>query len=146
MRLWSLHPRYLDRQGLTALWREGLLARAVIRGETRGYTRHPQLQRFQVTDMPERYIDAYLWAVHDEAVQRGYRFDGSKLGPRHRLTALSVTDGQLEYEWRHLGAKLQRRSPDVWLQWAALAAPHPHPLFQVTPGAVAPWERPAPVR
>ena len=29
MRLWSLHPRYLDRQGLTALWREGLLARAV---------------------------------------------------------------------------------------------------------------------
>src|SRR5690606_6899395 len=42
MRLWSLHPRYLDRQGLLALWREALLARAVLRGETRGYTLHPQ--------------------------------------------------------------------------------------------------------
>ena len=35
MRLWTLHPRYLDAQGLTALWRESLLARAVLRGETR---------------------------------------------------------------------------------------------------------------
>ncbi|MFR6354685.1 pyrimidine dimer DNA glycosylase/endonuclease V, partial [Akkermansia sp.] len=27
MRLWSLHPSYLDSAGLVALWREGLLAR-----------------------------------------------------------------------------------------------------------------------
>ncbi|WP_343214776.1 pyrimidine dimer DNA glycosylase/endonuclease V, partial [Dokdonella sp.] len=40
MRLWSLHPRYLDPQGLVALWREALLAKAVLRGETRGYTQH----------------------------------------------------------------------------------------------------------
>ena len=26
MRLWSIHPRYLDPKGLVALWREGLLA------------------------------------------------------------------------------------------------------------------------
>jgi len=26
MRLWSVHPRHLDRQGLTACWREALLA------------------------------------------------------------------------------------------------------------------------
>ncbi len=31
MRLWSLHPRYLDPQGLMALWRETLLAKAVRR-------------------------------------------------------------------------------------------------------------------
>jgi carboxyl-terminal processing protease len=29
MRLWSLHPKYLDAQGLVALWREALLAKAV---------------------------------------------------------------------------------------------------------------------
>jgi len=25
MRLWTLHPKYLDARGLVALWREGLL-------------------------------------------------------------------------------------------------------------------------
>ena len=28
MRLWSLHPKHLDPQGLVARWREGLLARS----------------------------------------------------------------------------------------------------------------------
>ena len=37
MRLWTLHPKYLDPQGLVALWREALLARAVLQGKTRGY-------------------------------------------------------------------------------------------------------------
>lgn len=36
MRLWSLHPNCLDAQGLVALWREALLAQAVLRGQTRG--------------------------------------------------------------------------------------------------------------
>ena len=36
MRLWSLHPRYLDAKGLVALWREGLLAQAVLKGQTKG--------------------------------------------------------------------------------------------------------------
>ena len=47
MRLWSLHPKYLDSKGLVALWREGLLARAVLKGETTGYKNHPQLDRFK---------------------------------------------------------------------------------------------------
>ncbi len=46
MRLWSVHPRYLDRAGLTACWREALLAQKVLTGTTRGYRRHPQLERF----------------------------------------------------------------------------------------------------
>ena len=47
MRLWTIHPRYLDRQGLTGLWREALLAQAVLAGLTRGYRSHPQLLRFR---------------------------------------------------------------------------------------------------
>jgi len=31
MRLWTIHPKYLDRQGLLALWREALLAQKVLR-------------------------------------------------------------------------------------------------------------------
>jgi hypothetical protein len=47
MRFWSINPSYLDRQGLIALWREALLAQKVLQGATKGYTRHPQLQRFK---------------------------------------------------------------------------------------------------
>lgn len=47
MRIWSLHPQYLDRQGLTAGWREGLLAQKVLTGTTKGYRNHPQLRRFR---------------------------------------------------------------------------------------------------
>jgi hypothetical protein len=36
MRLWTLHPKYLDARGLVALWREALLAQKVLRGATRG--------------------------------------------------------------------------------------------------------------
>jgi hypothetical protein len=52
MRLWSVHPRYLDRQGLTAAWREALLAQKVLTGTTRGYRNHPQLVRFTPPGWP----------------------------------------------------------------------------------------------
>jgi hypothetical protein len=32
MRLWTLHPKYLDARGLVALWREALLVQKVLRG------------------------------------------------------------------------------------------------------------------
>jgi len=46
MRIWSLHPKYLDTKGLVALWRDALLARHVLQGKTTGYKNHPQLNRF----------------------------------------------------------------------------------------------------
>ena len=141
MRLWSLHPIYLDPQGLVALWREALLAKAVLRGETRGYTRHPQLERFQSHPHPRRAINAYLGAVHDEATRRGYRFDRTKTGPVAAVDAIPVTTGQLTHEWVHLRAKLAGRSPGVLEQWLAVDSPRVHPLFRLDPGPVATWER-----
>ena len=141
MRLWTLHPRYLDAQGLTALWREGLLARAVLAGTTRGYTRHPQLLRFQAQPDPRAAIESYLRAVHAESLSRGFRFDATKLQGAGRAPRIPATDGQLVREWQHLGRKLQARSPETLARWAALAQPEPHPLFEVVPGPVAPWER-----
>ena len=141
MRLWSLHPRHLDPQGLVALWREALLAKAVLRGETRGYRHHPQLERFNAHPQPRSAINAYLAAVHAEATSRGYRFDRSKIGPVRSVASIPVTTGQLEREWEHLLRKLAGRSPAVWTQWAGLREPDVHPLFHVVPGPVAPWER-----
>jgi hypothetical protein len=142
MRLWSLHPRLLDGQGLVALWREGLLARAVLRGATKGYRRHPQLDRFRRAADPVAAIDAYLHAVADEADARGYRFDRTKLGPARRPRRLVVSDGQLAYEWAHLRAKLRARDPTRWRRARATALAC-HPSFRVVPGGIAAWERPA---
>jgi hypothetical protein len=141
VRLWTLHPKYLDAQGLVALWREGLLARAVLAGQTRGYRHHPQLERFRAHAKPLAAINTYLAAVAGEARSRGYAFDESKLGPTRRLT-LSASRGQVQYEWRHLMRKLRRRSPAVYRRLQGERAPRAHPLFRVRAGGVAPWERP----
>ena len=141
MRLWSLHPAVLDARGLVALWREGLLARAVLRGKTRGYRRHPQLDRFRRCADPVRALDAYLWAVHDEAARRGYAFDAKKLGPRRKQGALTVTRGQVAHEKRHLQAKLRRRAPAALAGLKRAMRSLVHPLFRVVAGPKAAWER-----
>ncbi|WP_332672056.1 pyrimidine dimer DNA glycosylase/endonuclease V [Aromatoleum sp.] len=142
MRLWSLHPKYLDPQGLVALWREALLARAVLRGETKGYRNHPQLERFRSQADPVSAIGAYLAAVYSEAVARGYSFDRSKIGSVDAGVQLPVTDGQIAYEWRHLLHKLATRNPALYEQWRSCDEPECHPLFVVRPGQIEPWERP----
>jgi hypothetical protein len=141
MRLWTLHPRFLDAQGLTALWRESLLARAVLQGLTRGYRQHPQLQRFQAHAQPQLAIDRYLHGVHAESLARGYRYDAGKLGPLDAGVRLQASSGQLALEWQHLLAKLHARSPVLYQQWRDVETPDCHPMFTVVPGPIAPWER-----
>ncbi|MFO1355368.1 MAG: pyrimidine dimer DNA glycosylase/endonuclease V [Gammaproteobacteria bacterium] len=141
MRLWSLHPRYLDPQGLVALWREALLAKAVLRGDTRGYRHHPQLERFRYHSQPLAAINAYLLAVHAEALSRGYAFDGSKLGRTRDAQRLPVSSGQLAVEWQHLLGKLARRSPATFARCAGVTVPLCHPLFRRRAGPAASWER-----
>lgn len=143
MRLWTLHPQYLDPQGLVALWREALLAREVLRGRTLGYRHHPQLWRFRASASPRSAINRYLAAVFAEAQARGYRFDRAKLGRDVAVETLLATDGQLHYEWQWLLEKLRLRSPQVYRRHLAVAAPAAHPLFRVVPGPVAEWERAA---
>jgi hypothetical protein len=143
MRLWTLHPRYLDPQGLVALWREALLAQKVLRGRTRGYRHHPQLARFKAQPDPVASIARYLRGVHAEAERRGYRFAKSKIARRAGARAMEETRGQLAYEWEHLRRKLARRAPAQLRQIAAVRRPQAHPLFKVTRGPVQGWERPA---
>jgi Pyrimidine dimer DNA glycosylase len=141
MRLWSLHPRYLDAQGLVALWREALLARAVLRGKTRGYKHHPQLERFREHPLPVSAVNYFLSQVHAEATIRGYSFDASKVGPYKGPTSIPVTTGQLQYEWAHLLRKLKERNPEVYRLWRKEEEPESHPLFRKVKGSVASWEK-----
>ncbi|HYC50513.1 MAG TPA: pyrimidine dimer DNA glycosylase/endonuclease V [Gemmatimonadaceae bacterium] len=141
MRLWSLHPRYLDARGLVALWREALLARAVLHGTTKGYTKHPQLERFVAHESPRDAINAYLAAVHAEAVARGYAFDATKIGPVRPIAPIPVTRGQLAYEWQHLLRKLSVRSPELYRRLRSIENPACHPVFRCRAGSIASWER-----
>jgi hypothetical protein len=141
MRLWTIHPKYLDAQGLVALWREALLARAVLRGRTRGYRNHPQLDRFREHDAPRSAINAYLAAVHAEATARGYAFDKRKIGPLRPVGPILTTTGQISFEWEHLRRKLSARSRVWGAQWRTSSTPLCHPLFSAVSGPIAPWER-----
>jgi len=140
MRLWSINPSYLDSKGLVALWREGLLARKVLRGETRGYTRHPQLERFRLAEHPAIAIDHYLKEVAIEATARGYSFDSSKIDMGAKHSKLVVTTDQLAFERTHLSSKLSVR--DTARNTILPATLAPHPLFEERAGVIESWERP----
>ncbi len=146
MRLWSLHPGYLDARGLVACWREGLLARKVLLGNTKGYQHHPQLERFRAQADPVAMIDAYLYAIYEEAQKRGYQFDRTKIRSGSAERKIAVTTGQLRYELNHLKHKLEKRDPGRYVDIANLTDPEPHPLFRVVSGGVEAWERLSPVK
>jgi hypothetical protein len=140
MRLWTLHPRYLDARGLVALWREALLAQAVLQGKTHGYIHHPQLIRFRETPDPVETIAAYLRDVRNEGIRRGYRFDETKIASSACVHPIETTQGQLDYEWVHLKGKLRIRTPAWFVKVQTIVSPEAHPLFRIVPGPVAEWE------
>lgn len=141
MRLWTIHPKYLDTKGLVALWREALLARAVIRGRTRGYRHHPQLGRFLECAFPRSAINRYLHGVYAEADVRGYMFDRAKLGRIGEVTRITATQDQLLFEWDWLLRKLKARDLAAYRRNRAIVIPDAHPSFEVVPGPVSDWER-----
>jgi Pyrimidine dimer DNA glycosylase len=140
MRLWSIHPCYLDTKGLVALWREGLLAQNVLLGNTRGYRNHPQLTRFRGTDNPVGAIASYLRPVANEADKRGYNFNRSKITDEVFNDKIPVTSGQIEYEFRHLLGKLEKRNPALYEQLRMVKEIELHPLLLRIKGNVEDWE------
>ncbi len=140
MRIWTLHPKYLDPKGLVALWRETLLAQKVLLGETKGYRNHPQLIRFRETRNPVGAVASYLREVVAEAQRRGYNFDATKIANRRYRGKIPVTSGQVAYEREHLKGKLEQRAPQLLLQLHEATELELHPLFEQGEGGVEPWE------
>lgn len=141
MRVWTLHPQYLDAQGLVALWRETLLAQKVLKGETKGYQNHPQLIRFRACSDPLSAIGSYLQNVASEAGRRGYAFDISKIAAQGPCNLIEETQGQLLYEWEHLKRKLAVRSPKSLEGFRGVSIPVPNPVFTIVPGNIRDWEK-----
>lgn len=140
MRLWSMHPMYLDTKGLTALWRESLLAQKVLMGETKGYRNHPQLLRFKHADNTLGAIALYLTVIQQEATRRGYKFDDTKINSQRTKKQITVNNKQLEYEISHLSSKLKQRDEARYIDLQRQKQIKTHPLFNVIEGDIEKWE------
>jgi hypothetical protein len=144
MRIWSIHPSYLDWKGLGALWRETLLAQAVLLGKTKGWRNHPQLDRFKHHPEPVKAVGYFLREVHIEATNRNYNYNFSKiLEPAEQVELVSITEGQLRYELEILMERLQKRTPKKFKENLKIeqVIPRPHPLFRVVEGQPELWEK-----
>jgi len=142
MRIWSIHPRYLDWKGLGAQWREALLAQKVLQGETKGWRNHPQLDRFKEHRTPLHAIGYYLVEVFNESLRRGYSYNYSKiLHPNDSVDRIGLNGGQLEYEFKLLQERLVKREPNKYRENLGVTTVMPHPLFIVRHGPPEPWEK-----
>ena len=140
MRIWSVHPKYLDAKGIVALWRETLLAKNVLEGNTKGYKNHPQLNRFKAEEKPLEAINQYLAEVWDEATRRGYNFDRNKIDFDFKKIKIEVTIGQMQYEFNHLLKKLEQRDPERYKQFEKLKMVDCAEIFDVKEGEIEKWE------
>jgi len=131
MRLWTIHPMYLDAKGLVALWREALLAKKVLEGRTKGYTKHPELDRFRACRDPLAAINTYLLGVWEEADSRGYSFDKTKIGKTTTKAKIPATKEVVLWEFEHLKKKLGRRCVGKCEEISKLEKPELHPLFKL---------------
>jgi len=143
MRLWTISFKYLDARGLVALWREALLAKNVLAGLTKGYKNHPQLDRFYAHENAQSAINAYLAGVYKEACPRGYKFDAAKVGDfdERNLAKISVSRGQIEYEFAFLQEKLKSRDIKTYEQNLSVKNVEIASIFKEVEGGIEPWEK-----
>lgn len=129
MRLWNIHPKYLDPIGLIALWREALLAQAVLNGKTKGYKNHPQLIPFKAHPYPKKAIATYLEHIYRESTKRGYNFNKNRINKGRTKQTIRTTNKALRNEFIWLLNKLARRSRKKYLEIRRTRLIDPHPLF-----------------
>jgi len=148
MRLWSLHQKYLDHKGLLAVWREGLLAKKVLEGKTKGYKFHPQLDRFEKQEEVLLAINNYLQEIFFESLIRQYKFNKNKIDKKtislidQRIKKkIPVTTGQIDHERNHLLAKLKIRDEKKYKELLKIKKIELHPLFKIVKGNVEKWEK-----
>lgn len=141
MRLWSIHPKYLDTKGLLALWRESLLAKKVLQNKTKGYKNHPQLIRFKKHKSPILAINNYLAQIYTQAVKRKYKFDNTKFQYTKSISKIPVTSGQIKFEFNHLLNKLKSRDIKKYNQIKNTKNIQINPIFIKVKGDIESWEK-----
>lgn len=141
MRIWTIHPKYLDGIGLVSAWREGIGARNIIAENKIGYSRHPQLDRFRSKSVD--FLNAYLYFLNEEAEKRGYKFDKSKIASFSlKGDRIPVNKGQVEYEFKLLQHKLSVRNKEVYAVNKKVRNIQVIPIYRILPSSkIEDWER-----
>lgn len=154
MRLWTIHPKYLDGKRLTSQWKEGIQMMHIWKeiGENPepakrlGYVSHPQVRRLSnllVADsgLISLLLHQHLTAVHEESVQRSYSFNKKlidDLAPDCKnAPKVYVTMGQVAYEFALMATKNNEWSQKVAIDPYMLC----NPIFQVVSGSIESWEK-----
>lgn len=111
------------------------------------YWNHPQLYRFKVCQDSIRTIGDYLLEIANEAEERGYKFNKEKIKDVSYFgKELTITKGQLEYEFEHLSRKLYKRDynqcyvNEMKTKWRRENI-EANPLFKVIEGDIESWEK-----
>ena len=131
MRLWTVHPKYLDVKGLVALWRESLLAQKVLMGKTKGWRNHPQLDRFKKHPDPVSAIGFYLHYVYEEGKRRGNDFRKEKIYRASvNVPVIKVSREWVLLELKQLKQKLKKRDRKRYEQLLKVKEIELHPIFR----------------
>lgn len=141
MRLWSIHPKYLDSKGLVALWRESLLAKKVLEWKTNGYKNHPQLNRFKNDRKNFNQINAYLFEILQEAKNRGYNFDKQKINTFILEDLIPIKSWQIKFEFNHLLKKLKNRDIKKYHEIKHTKNIQQNLIFKIVPWKIEDWEK-----
>lgn len=132
MCLWSIHPKYLDKYGLMALWREGLLAQQALSVTNTQYIKYSELERFKNNENPIKAIGSYLCYVAAERARRGYKFTHEKiLHPNFDNYLIVITDDQLVAEVYELKNKLKLRDRNKLKELKGISKFESNPAFDL---------------
>lgn len=128
MKLWGLHPKYFDKQGLLVLWKDSLEAQLYLQEE---YAPCPewigkQIDKFNIRDTNNNWVDiflgTYLYGIFLESSNRKYDFDKTKIyrwefverfykhNTNIKNKLLIVTKKQLKKELHDLLQELDRKN------------------------------------
>lgn len=138
MRIWTLHPRYLDDATLREAWRDGLAARRRLVAGSKGRPTDPLIHAIAACKHPVRVIDAYLSHLHQEAQRRGKAFDRSRIDGARAGAGFAVDSERVRDDWDQLMARMAEREPARHERQAELRRPHCHPAFKRIPGKGSP--------
>lgn len=119
-----------------------MLAQKVLFNRTKGYKKHPQLERFRQHSNALEAIGFYLYEIYKESRIRGYNFKKDKIARINKnIKPVKVSQGQISFEVKHLASKLKKRDRESFSRISKIKRIKLHPLFVSAKGGRESWEK-----
>lgn len=132
MRLLSIHPKYLDKHALIALWREGLLAQKALSDGASVGKDSVHLVNFKNKANPVRAIGSYLSFVAAEGAKQGCRLNHERiLHPNFDNGFMEADAEQMVVEFEQLKARLKMRDKPKFKTLKDMRKIEANPVFNL---------------